>query len=67
MRRRRSVLLRPVSLAVTLACGVTRLAVGHRPGSDLFIACNEQRGSDASLWGFDNRTAVVKLTYLARL
>jgi hypothetical protein len=38
----------------------------HRPGSDLFLVLNEQRGSHASLWDFHRRAAVVKLTYLAR-
>ncbi len=38
----------------------------HRPGSDLFVVFNEARGSDTSLWDFDRRTAVLKLTYLAR-
>ncbi len=37
----------------------------HSPGSDLFIVFNERRGDD-SLWAFDNRGAIVKLTYLAR-
>ncbi len=44
-----------------------RLNFIHRPGSDLFVVFNEQRGSDDSLWDIDNRTAVVKVTYLARL
>ncbi len=38
----------------------------HSPGSDLFFVYNEQRGTDDSLWTFDNRGAVVKLTYLKR-
>ncbi len=38
----------------------------HRPGSDLFIVFNETRGSAASTWHLDNRTALVKVTYLAR-
>ncbi len=38
----------------------------HSPGSDLFVVFNEQRGTDDSLWDFDNRGAVVKLTYLQR-
>jgi hypothetical protein len=38
----------------------------HSPGSDLFIVFNERRGNDDSLWGFDDRGAVVKVTYLAR-
>jgi hypothetical protein len=39
----------------------------HRPGSDLFIVFNEERGSASSLWDVNTRAAVVKLTYLARL
>jgi hypothetical protein len=39
----------------------------HRPGSDLFLVFNELRGSDNSLWDFDRRAAVLKLTYLTRL
>ncbi len=39
----------------------------HRPGSDLFVVFNEQRGHDGDLWTLDNRTGVVKVTYLARL
>jgi hypothetical protein len=38
----------------------------HRPGSDLFIVFNEERGSDGSLWDLNNRTALMKVTYLAR-
>jgi len=39
----------------------------HRPGSDLYIVLNEERGSDADWWDLDNRGAVVKLTYLVRI
>ncbi|MFQ6046770.1 MAG: hypothetical protein ACE5PT_10515, partial [Gemmatimonadales bacterium] len=44
----------------------------HRPGSDLFIVFNEQRDWNGrfggeSVWGLDNRGAVLKLTYLARI
>jgi hypothetical protein len=39
----------------------------HRPGSDLFIVINEERGSSTSVWDVNTRAAVVKLTYLARL
>jgi hypothetical protein len=38
----------------------------HPPGSDLFVVFNEQRGTDDGLWDFDNRGAVVKVTYLKR-
>lgn len=44
-----------------------RLNFIHRPGSDLFVVFNEERGSDGSVWDFANRGAVVKITYLARL
>ncbi len=43
-----------------------RLNVIHRPGSDFFLVLNERRGSATSLWDFNRRAAVVKLTYLAR-
>ncbi len=39
----------------------------HRPGSDLFVVFNEERGSSASLWDLNTRAAVMKVTYLARL
>lgn len=44
----------------------------HRPGSDLFVVFNEQRDwngrfGGSAVWGLDNRAAVVKLTYLARI
>lgn len=39
----------------------------HRPGSDLFIVINEERGSSTSVWHLNTRAAVVKLTYLARM
>jgi hypothetical protein len=39
----------------------------HRPGSDLYIVINEERGSDAGIWDLDNRGAVVKVTYLLRI
>ena len=39
----------------------------HRPGSDLFIVLNEERGSDTSAWAPHARGVRVKLTYLARL
>ncbi|MEE2668611.1 MAG: DUF5916 domain-containing protein [Gemmatimonadota bacterium] len=39
----------------------------HRPGSDLFIVINEERGSSTSIWDVNTRASVVKLTYLARL
>jgi hypothetical protein len=39
----------------------------HRPGSDLFIVFNEERDTGTSAWRVQNRTSVVKLTYLARI
>jgi hypothetical protein len=39
----------------------------HRPGSDLFLVINEERGSDAALWDLSARGIVVKITYLARI
>ncbi len=44
-----------------------RLNLIHRPGSDLFIVLNEERGSDDSAWDFRSRGLVAKLTYLVRL
>jgi hypothetical protein len=46
--------------------GNVRLNYTFRPGSDLFIVFNEHRGSDRSVWDFDERAAVVKVTYLNR-
>ncbi len=43
-----------------------RFNVIHRPGSDFYLVINELRGSDTSVWDFDRRAAVLKLTYLAR-
>lgn len=43
-----------------------RFNVIHRPGSDFFLVLNEARGSDTSVWDFDRRGAIAKLTYLAR-
>jgi len=43
-----------------------RVNLIHSPGSDLFIVFNERRGDDDSLWAFEDRGAVVKITYLAR-
>lgn len=44
-----------------------RLNFIHTPGSDLFVVFNERRGDEDSLWAFENRGAVVKVTYLRRL
>ena len=43
-----------------------RLSFIYRPGSDLFLVVNEERGSDASVWDFGRRGVALKLTYLAR-
>ncbi len=44
-----------------------RLHFIHHPGSDLFIAVNEERDSAASLWTVGRRDAAVKVNYLFRL
>jgi hypothetical protein len=59
-------LLQYNSLDNVLSANV-RLNLIHRPGSDLFIVFNEERGSDSSVWDFANRGGVIKVTYLARL
>jgi hypothetical protein len=43
-----------------------RLNYTFRPGSDLFVVFNERRGSDRSVWDFDERAAVIKVAYLSR-
>ncbi len=59
-------LLQYNSLDNTVSANV-RFNFIHRPGSDLFVVFNEQRGSAAGLWDTTDRGAVVKLTYLARI
>lgn len=54
------------SLARTVSANV-RLNVIHRPGSDIFLVLNEERGSDLSAWDPNNRAVRLKVTYLARL
>ncbi len=44
-----------------------RVNLIHRPGSDLFLVLDEERGSGDSPWDFRSRGLVVKLTWLARL
>lgn len=44
-----------------------RLNFIFRPGSDIFIVLNEERGSDVSAWDLRNRGLRLKVTYLARL
>jgi hypothetical protein len=43
-----------------------RLVLTHRPGSDLFVVYNEERGSEAMPRAVVNRTLAVKLTWLLR-
>jgi hypothetical protein len=43
-----------------------RLDFIHRPGSDLFVVFNEERGDDASLRRVARRGGAVKLTWLTR-
>lgn len=43
-----------------------RLNLVRRPGSDLFVVFNEQRGSQERLSALDSRGAAVKVTYLIR-
>jgi hypothetical protein len=38
-----------------------------RPGSDIFVVLNEERGSDAAVWDPRSRGIRLKVTYLARL
>ncbi len=44
-----------------------RLSYMFRPGSDLFLVLNEERGSDQRVWDPKSRGARIKLTYLSRL
>jgi len=44
-----------------------RLNYIFRPGSDLFLVLNEERGSDLATWDPRSRGLRLKLTYLARL
>lgn len=46
--------------------GNIRLAWTFRPGSDLFLVLNEQRGNEDRLWARGDRAALVKLTWLSR-
>jgi hypothetical protein len=43
-----------------------RLAYTFRPGSDLFIVLNEQRGDAQDLWARGDRAALLKVTWLSR-
>jgi hypothetical protein len=43
-----------------------RIVFTHRPGSDLFLVLNEERGSERSAWSFARRALAVKLTWLVR-
>ncbi len=44
-----------------------RLNFIHRPGSDLYVVFNEERGDGTTLKSVRNRSLVVKITYLARI
>lgn len=44
-----------------------RLSFIHRPGSDLFVVFNEERGDGTTLGNVRNRALIIKMTYLARL
>ncbi len=54
------------SLARNVSANV-RLNIIHRPGSDIFLVLNEERGSDLSAWDPRNRAARIKITWLARI
>jgi hypothetical protein len=43
-----------------------RLNFIHRPGSDLYLVLNEERGTPTSDWAVAQRGVVAKLTYLLR-
>ncbi len=43
-----------------------RIAYTFRPGSDLFLVYNEQRGNETGLWVKGDRAALIKLTWLTR-
>jgi hypothetical protein len=43
-----------------------RLVYRHRPGSDLVLALNENRGAPGDIWALAERHFALKLTYLAR-
>ena len=44
-----------------------RLNYMYRPGSDLYLVLNEQRGDRVTPWEFKSRGVRLKLTYLLRL
>lgn len=39
----------------------------HRPGSDVYLVLNEERGSDGSPWTFASRGAQAKVTWMMGL
>jgi len=43
-----------------------RIAYTFRPGSDLYLVINEQRGDDTRLWAAGDRAALFKVTWLSR-
>jgi hypothetical protein len=38
----------------------------HRPGSDLYVVLNEERGDEIERWTLQSRALAVKVTYLVR-
>ncbi len=44
-----------------------RLNFIHRPGSDLFLVLNDNRGTEQSIWDRQLRDVILKMTYLHRL
>lgn len=54
------------SLSRSVSANV-RLNIIHRPGSDIFVVLNEERGSDLSAWDPRNRAMRLKVTWLARI
>ncbi|MBP9107870.1 MAG: hypothetical protein KBF56_14000, partial [Gemmatimonadaceae bacterium] len=54
------------SLGRTLSANA-RLGFTFRPGSDVFLVLNEERGSDVAVWDPHSRGVRLKVTYLARL
>jgi uncharacterized protein DUF5916 len=46
--------------------GNFRVIYRHRPGSDLIVALNEERGVPGSLWTVSQRHLALKVNYLAR-
>lgn len=60
-----NILVQYNSLDRTVA-GNLRIRYTYRPGSDLFLVLNEQRGDGGRLWAAGDRAALAKLTWLFR-